>query len=374
MEKRRAYLYDPSAVVPKTTAWRYRKRFAANSVSGQNVFKKRKNYHRKSCRIPKSTLWRWKKKYDAVESNGEGENSESGYVAEGMTSECGSEEYNSENGNTEKGSESSVGSDETVNFDIGGESVDMSGIYYDEQDMGNTEKVVQNSDEGKSADEINISDEGSNEVEGNSIERSDIEGSSIEGNNVDEYSDGGSNFDGNTVEESGSEASSENESDIEGHESELENYDEVAINKDLSNSFSTSYPKPLFKNAPLTLEESIFSTYVYSIRNKLSYQATSQLLQLMQLHFPKPNQYPLSLHTFKKHFSTMETLEITKFCLSCMEKIPQDASQCIGNRCAKAGESHFTLLPFENQVADVCSGKFKGNLYRNYYGCSIDKF
>ncbi len=124
-----------------------------------------------------------------------------------MTSECGSEEYNSENGNTEKGSESSVGSDETVNFDIGGESVDMSGIYYDEQDMGNTEKVVQNSDKGKSADEINISDEGSNEVEGNSIERSDIEGSSIEGNNVDGYSDGGSNFDGNTVEESGSEAS-----------------------------------------------------------------------------------------------------------------------------------------------------------------------
>ncbi len=51
-------------------------------------------------------MWRWKKKYDAVESNGEGENSESGYVAEdGMTSECGSEEYNSENGNTEKGSE-----------------------------------------------------------------------------------------------------------------------------------------------------------------------------------------------------------------------------------------------------------------------------
>ncbi len=70
------------------------------------MFKKRKNYHQKSCRIPKSTLWRWKKKYDAVESNGEGENSESGYVADdGMTSECGSEEYNSENGNTEKGSE-----------------------------------------------------------------------------------------------------------------------------------------------------------------------------------------------------------------------------------------------------------------------------
>ncbi len=69
----------------------------------------------------------------------------------------------------------------------------------------------------------------------------------------------------------------------------------------------------------------------------------------------------------------METLEITKFCLSCMAKIPQDASQCIGSRCAKAGEYHFTLLPFENQVADG-SGEFKGNLYRNYYGSSIDKF
>ncbi len=59
-----------------------------------------------------------------------------------------------------------------VNIDIWGESVDMSGIYYDEQDMGNTEKVVQtenklsDTDEGKSADEINRS----NEVESNSIE------------------------------------------------------------------------------------------------------------------------------------------------------------------------------------------------------------
>ncbi len=193
--------------------------------------------------------------------------------------------------------EVSVGSDEMVNFDIGGESVDMNGIYYDEQDMGNTERVVQtenklsDTDEGKSADEINISDEGSYEVEGNSIERSDIEGSSIEGNNVDGYSEEGVTLMVTLLRRVVQRQAAKMRVDIEGHESELENYDEVAINKDLSNSFSTSYPKPLFKNAPLTLEESIFSTYVYSIRNKLSYQATSQLLQLMQLHFPKPNQY-----------------------------------------------------------------------------------
>ena len=52
----------------------------------------------------------------------------------------------------------------------------------------------------------------------------------------------------------------------------------------------------LYNNAPVTLEESIVSTYLFSIKNKLSYQATSQLTELLRLHLPQPNRYPHSLH------------------------------------------------------------------------------
>ena len=75
----------------------------------------------------------------------------------------------------------------------------------------------------------------------------------------------------------------------------------------------------------------------------------------MQLLFPKPNQYPPSLHILTKHFANMKKLEITKFCLSCIVKIP-----CESTACGRVGESHFALLPFENQFSDICSGKFKG--------------
>ncbi len=162
----------------------------------------------------------------------------------------------------------------------------------------------------------------------------------------------------------------------EGNEEEIGNNDE-AINKDNFNSFSIDHRQPLFMNSPLTLEESIFSTYIFSVRNKLSYQATTQLLQLMQIHFPKPNEYPPSLHKLDKHFKTMKQLQFTKFCQSCMAKLPQEEKHCKRMACGKTSESNFALLPFENELADICSGKVLGNYHTCVYssgsntGCKI---
>ena len=80
---------------------------------------------------------------------------------------------------------------------------------------------------------------------------------------------------------------------------------------------------PLYNNAPDKLEESIVSTYLFSLKNKLSYQATTQLIELLWLHLPQPNQYPHRLHLLRKHFTTMKNFEITKFFSSCMAKLSQ---------------------------------------------------
>ena len=46
------------------------------------------------------------------------------------------------------------------------------------------------------------------------------------------------------------------------------------------------------------------------------------------MHFPKPNQYPLSQHMMSKHFSPTKNLKITKFCLSCSTIIQKEEKLC----------------------------------------------
>ena len=55
---------------------------------------------------------------------------------------------------------------------------------------------------------------------------------------------------------------------------------------------TASLQSPLYDGAPLSTEESLYSTYLYTINNKLSYQATAQLLNLMRVHFPSPTKLP----------------------------------------------------------------------------------
>jgi len=65
---------------------------------------------------------------------------------------------------------------------------------------------------------------------------------------------------------------------------------------------------PLYGGAFVTAEESMLATYMYAIRNKLSYQATSQLLELMKIHLLSPNSFPRSYYKLKKHLSGVASL------------------------------------------------------------------
>jgi len=253
------------------------------------------------------------------------------HVAEGNTNN----NNDPGNGNGERGSSSNgSGSGEMMaDNEIMGDRIDMNELMkdIDENGEGVEENAYENQHDRNSVDDnddwndVGKSDIGKCNVGENSVPcesnlGSGVKENSIEGNDLEGYGVEGSDLEGYSVEGSDVEGSDSDESSMSDC-NEFTNCKE-AINKDITNSISVSYQQPLFKNAPLTLEESIFSTYTFSIQNKLSYQATSQLLQLMQLHFSKPNQYPPSLHALTKHFSTMTKLEITKFCLSCMAKIP----------------------------------------------------
>ena len=79
----------------------------------------------------------------------------------------------------------------------------------------------------------------------------------------------------------------------------------------LENSDAKNLQRPLYDNSPISIEASMYSTYLYAIKNKLSYQATTELLALMRIHFPSPNHFPPSFHLLKKYLTATTPIKIT---------------------------------------------------------------
>lgn len=120
---------------------------------------------------------------------------------------------------------------------------------------------------------------------------------------------------------------------------------------------------PLYNSAPLTAEESMYTTYLYAIKNKLSYQATAQLLDLMRIHLPAPNSYPRSFYALKKHVSGMATLTLKKFCSTCLGEVPKENKHCNRRECKHSALCHYALLPFQEHLEAIYSGVYIYNLF-----------
>jgi len=279
-KKRKAYFYNPSVKIPKTTAWRLQKRVSNSSVLDSALSKRRKTYHHNpNFSVPKSTLWRWKKEAEKTasirEDRDKSNTNEMRYAASDSFDVC-----------------SDVGDAGKVYSDVGEVQIDAGEVCSDAGEVC--------SDAGEVCSNAGEMDSDAGEVD------SDADEVDSDAGEVDSVND---------------------------------------------------YQQPLFKNSTITLEESIFSTRMFAVRNKLSYQATSQLIQLMQMHFPKPNQFPLSRHMLSKHFSPTKNLKITEFCISCSTIIQKEVKSCGNSRCGSRNMSNFVLLLFEDQFADICSGK-----------------
>ena len=117
--------------------------------------------------------------------------------------------------------------------------------------------------------------------------------------------------------------------------------------------FTNLMRNPLYSSAPLTTEESMYATYQYAIRNKLSYQATSQLLELIRIHLPSPNCYPRSFYALKKYLSGMATLTL---CSTCLEEVPKEYKHCHKRECKHSSLCYYAVLPFQDNLESIVSG------------------
>lgn len=122
---------------------------------------------------------------------------------------------------------------------------------------------------------------------------------------------------------------------------------------------------PLYTGAPLSKEASWLSIYQYAVSNRLTDTATKQLLELMKVHCPPDNSCPTSLYKLKKKLGHISGLINLQYCSNCRQELPKSSKRCQKPECKrkKAQLCYFSILPFENHLGDILSGKWSQILY-----------
>ncbi len=79
----------------------------------------------------------------------------------------------------------------------------------------------------------------------------------------------------------------------------------------------TSSP-PIYANAPVTVAVSCLLILTYAMRYSLTGEAIADLLQLIRVHCPSPNQIRSSLYHFRQYFQKMKLpVKFHLFCTKC---------------------------------------------------------
>lgn len=119
--------------------------------------------------------------------------------------------------------------------------------------------------------------------------------------------------------------------------------------------------KPLYKNAPITLAESMLLILTLCLRHNLTGSCLVDLLTLVSLHCQKPNLCKTSLYFFRQYFSKLSMpLKFHTVCSHCGILIDANSKQC--SSCKSHVQkyvrtSNFIEIPIVEQLKTFYKGK-----------------
>lgn len=121
-----------------------------------------------------------------------------------------------------------------------------------------------------------------------------------------------------------------------------------------TNDQETKEKIPLYKGAPISVDESLLLVLTYAIRHNLSGAAIVDLLELISLHCREENKkMKTSLYFFKKHFAHLKApVKLHYFCSDCYEPLESQNSQCVNAKDHKQRTkcSYFLEISLKDQV------------------------
>lgn len=142
---------------------------------------------------------------------------------------------------------------------------------------------------------------------------------------------------------------------------------------DFGDIFGTKEEKniPLYKDAPITLDESLLLVLTFALRHNLSGVAITDLLKLVSLHCRKEEcTLKPSLYFYKKHFSHLKApVKLHYFCSECYEPLTSAKSKCANlmQHKNKMECCYFLELSLEEQIQTHFKRKgFSENLQHRF--------
>ena len=93
----------------------------------------------------------------------------------------------------------------------------------------------------------------------------------------------------------------------------------------------------LYKGSSLTMSASNILVMAYSMKHNLSNEAIGDLLQLLKLHLPNPNNCVGSAYSFKKQFAVNSTPKVDHhyFCSKCFQNVEPSVLVCPNVDCGE---------------------------------------
>lgn len=111
--------------------------------------------------------------------------------------------------------------------------------------------------------------------------------------------------------------------------------------------------QPLYNGSAINADTSWCTVMHCAVKNKLPYSALESIIDLIQVHCPKPNMFPTSLYKLKTHFNyVLHGCTYLKYCDNCMAEVD---GVCPNAACTrvKAKISYYALLPIKERLKEI---------------------
>ena len=115
--------------------------------------------------------------------------------------------------------------------------------------------------------------------------------------------------------------------------------------------------RPLYNGSKISVCGAYFAIMHFANKNKLTFTAIADLLELLNLFCPKPNQIPASCYIFKKFFKQFGgDFEKSTYCMEC-DTIIEGKSCSTDNCTGSSGEGHFVHIHINKFLQAVVSSE-----------------
>ena len=134
--------------------------------------------------------------------------------------------------------------------------------------------------------------------------------------------------------------------------------------EDVQNLENSNQEAQLYSGAPITTMCSRIILMKFTMKHRITQEALADLLQILQLHLPSPNNVPSTLYHFRKEFKALQyPLIYHHFCNECLMPTSMETEVCENILCKNSfserhSKSNFIEIPIHLQLQCILECKY----------------